>query len=597
VTVPAGDTTGSDTLTGLTPGASCTVSEPTVPAGFSLTSISPNPVTIGAAGTPPVVVTATNAHLLGSLDLTKQTTTPPTTDTDFTLHVDCGTNSFQGDVTITEPAGATSASAAPITDLPYGTTCAVTEPTLPTGWALQSITPESVTIGAGGVATATVTAVNAATNVGDLQLVKDITGPSDGQAHTFTLHVSCTDGAVADVPVTVPAGDTTGSDTLTGLTPGASCTVSEPTVPAGFSLTSISPNPVTIRAAGTPPVVVTATNAHLLGSLEVSKQLTAPATSASQFEFTLDCDGTAFDRTISVDVAAGATSGSTVLDSLPVDLHCDLTEPQPPPGYEVASISPTDGMTVGSGPPVTITATDTATTGAVAIVKQLTGGVSDLDLPIALNLTCTNPALSRQAAITLPSGATSAQTVETGLPIGAQCAVTESTPPAPLAEVGVSPATVTVGAGQPVTVTVTNSIDSFNATLTKQVTAPTAATVTFGFLAACNDPVVTHTVAVTVPAGGTQATLATGIPGNVACTFSEPESPAWTPVSRTPTDGTVTDVAPSVAFVNRAVTGVVLAATGFAGAPFFFAAGMGALLCGTGFVTLSKARSRRRRAD
>ncbi len=472
--------------------------------------------------------------------------------------MDCDGTAFDSDVTITVPAGASSADAAPISGIPFGTTCTVTEPTPPAGWKVQAIEPSAVVIGSGGETTVNVTVHNATIRIvdaaGSLQLVKQLTGPSDGVAHSFTLHVVCTpDGFTTDATLTVPAGDTAAAVTLTGLTPGASCTISEPTPTPGFTLTSISPNPVIIAPGDQPTVVVTATNDRQLGSLQVIKQLSAAATSPAQFEFTLDCDGTDFDRNLALEIPAGASTANTVVSGLPVGLHCILSEPQSPAGYQLTSITPSGGVSVESAPDTAmITATNTAVPGAIQIIKQLTGGTADETLPIQLQLACTNPDLTRDVQITLPAGASAAQTLETGLPVGANCTVTEPAPPAPLTTVYIAPTTVIVEAGPPVTVTVTNHLDDYTGQLTKQITAPSAAPVTFSFLLACNDPRANRQLTLTVPTGATQSSLtAPDIRGNVACTLSEPEIAGWTLVNRTPSDGTITAATPTVTFLNQ----------------------------------------------
>ena len=136
-------------------------------------------------------------------------------------------------MTITAPAGASSADAAPITGIPFGTTCTVSEPTPPAGWGLQAIEPASVVIGAAcRVPTLTVTAHNVLISIveepGSLQLVKQLTGPSDGVAHRLLCTSACTDGFTTDAtltfrPVTPPPPRRSPVSTS-----GASCTISEP---------------------------------------------------------------------------------------------------------------------------------------------------------------------------------------------------------------------------------------------------------------------------------------------------------------------------------------------------------------------------------
>ena len=419
------------------------------------------------------------------------------------------------------------------------------------------------------------------------------------------MHVVCTDGFTTDATLTVPAGDTAASVTLTGLTPGASCTVSEPAPTPGFTLTSISPNPVVIAPGDQPSVVVTATNDRQLGSLQVVKQLTTAATSPAQFVFTLDCDGTAFDRNLTLDIPVGATTANTVISGLPVGLHCNVTEPQSSPGYQLISITPSGGVTVGSGPETaTITATNIAIPGALQIIKHLVGGTADEVLPIQLHLACTNPSLSRDVQITLPAGVSTGQTLESGLPSGSSCTVTEPAPPAPLALVEITPSSVIVGAGQTAAVTVTNDLDGYTGELTKQITAPAASPVTFTFLLACNDPSADRQLTLTVPSGATQSSLAVAnIRGNVACTVSEPEITGWTLVDRTPSNGTITAATPTITFLNSPgqsqtpspARPAELAFTGFAHLGLLFGGGVLAILSGSLLIAVSTIGPKRRR--
>jgi choice-of-anchor A domain-containing protein len=597
LTVLAGSDSARTEIGGIAVGAVCTVTETAAPSDWQAVSISPTSVTIASEGTPPVTVTALDNVRLGDLRLIKQTTTAPTTATTFMLHVDCG-SALVTHVAITVPAGMTIGSAPPITGLPFGTTCVVSEPSLPSGWILQSISPSSVVIGAGGATTVTVTATNAPTGVtANLSLIKQLTGGSDDTTHQFVLHVACTDGTSTDVTVTIPAGDTSGEATLEGLTPGAQCMVTEPAPNAGFNLTSVTPNRVTVGLASQAPVVVTATNDYQTGSLQVVKQLTAPAPSAAAFEFTLDCDGTAFDRPLTLDVPGGATSATTTISGLPVGIHCTLTEVNSPAGYLPTSITPSGGVTVGAAPATaTLTAVNTAIPGALKIVKDLSGGTADLVVPIQVHLACTDPTFSRDAGITLPPGDTTAQILVTELPVGAHCAVTEAAPPAPLTFVGVSPASVTIGVGPPVTVTVTNHLDGYTGALTKRLTTTASTPVTFTFTMACDDPQFDRHLTLTMTAASAQASLTVaGIPGNVACTLSEPETPGWTPVSRTPTDGTITAAAPTVIFLNQ--PDPILPLTGITGPDLPLAIGAALVLSGGLLTALSTRLGKRQRRN
>ena len=76
----------------------------------------------------------------------------------FDLTLDCSDDLFDTAVPVDIPAGSTSVIES-FSGIPTGVTCQVDEPTLPAGWTLESIEPESVTI---SEEPATITVTNAA---------------------------------------------------------------------------------------------------------------------------------------------------------------------------------------------------------------------------------------------------------------------------------------------------------------------------------------------------------------------------------------------------------------------------------------------------
>lgn len=597
LTVPAGSTSASATIAPIAVAAVCRVTETATDPNWTPGQISPTSVQIGDPNDPPVVVTAADARRLGALQLVKTTTAPPTVDTTFTFTVDCDGTAFDRRVPITVPAGQTSASAVPLTGLPFGTTCAVTEVDVPAGWSVHDISPASVVVGAGGAATVTVTATDARQLAG-VALIKRVTGPVDGVGHSFGLHVACSDGFAADAAIAVPAGSTSGRTELGGITSGATCTVTEPDQPPGFAPVTIDPASVTVGAAGTPPVEVTATDAHLIGELAVEKRLTSAAATDVTFELTLDCDGTAFDQRVSLPIAAGAELVRRTLTGLPLGLHCEPTEPEPSAPYRLVEITPTDGITVGADAAATLTAVNDRELGAVWIVKRLEGGPSDHPTIVRLRLACTGPDVTRRVVAVIPAGRHTEAILVDGVPVGARCTVDEARPDAPFGFVGVSPASVVVGTGEPVVLTVRNVMRTYEVRVVKRLTSLAPSGARFSFLLACNDPTYDRDVRVSIAAGGTAGTVrSAAIPVTVACTVSEPEQDGWHLVSRSPVDGTATDTAATITFVNAAdgavaATGPVAAMGLLRLALLLLGAGV---LCGAaGVTTAGRGRHRRR---
>ena len=155
---------------------------------------------------------------------------------------------------------------------------------------------------------------------------------------------------------------------VTGDIPaGTECAISEPTVPAGWSLVSVSPGSVTVTA-GTPQTVqVVVTNVRTTGVITVTKNLVGAANgAATSFTFDVDCPGTAYDQSLSINVTNG-TSGSATTKAIPTGLTCTVTE-RSVVDWKLTAVVPSNGAVQPGG---TVTFTNTRLAGTLNIVKAV----------------------------------------------------------------------------------------------------------------------------------------------------------------------------------------------------------------------------------
>src|SRR5207253_17013 len=142
-------------------------------------------------------------HTTGSLTISKTVNTGGSgfTSGTFGVHVDCGTaGTF--DKTITYP---TSGSVT-ITGIPTGSSCTVTETTMPTpptgySWGTPVISGSPASISTKGQ-TVTVNVKNTLTrDTGSLAITKTLVGAPQGFNPTFTIHYDCGNGLSGNVSV------------------------------------------------------------------------------------------------------------------------------------------------------------------------------------------------------------------------------------------------------------------------------------------------------------------------------------------------------------------------------------------------------------
>lgn len=326
----------------------------------------------------------------GSITLVKQVSgPPPTAATTFTIVVDCGTEGGVHDVALRVPVGATQARER-LSGLPVGTVCAVREPNPPPGWQFDSISPSTVTVPAVGEPEVTVTATNLH-ELGTVRLVKRLDGPA-AVAGSVAVRLACTDGTVRSVLLTVPAGSTRSSATVSGIVTGAVCTVTETATTPDWEQVSVSPSSVTVGDANSPPVVIAATNARRLGSLQLVKQTVVPPTVDTAFGLDVDCDGTSFERTVTITVAAGSISAlGRPIGGIPYGTTCSVTESSVPTGWDAVGIVPSSVVIGAAGSPVaTITATNARGIAGLELRKDVTGPPAATARSFVLHVDCSD---------------------------------------------------------------------------------------------------------------------------------------------------------------------------------------------------------------
>ena len=391
-------TNNDQTLPNITPGQ-YTVSEPTQPASWNLTSIAPTqPINIaGGSSCGGNVVTVTDTFQPGCLTVHKTATipacvvgTPP--NVDFTVKI-VGP-SYPG------PTGTTLTFHlvnGVITNNDQTLTCilpgayTVSEPTQPASWNLTSILPaQPINIAAGSSCGANVVTVTDTFQPGCLTVHKTATIPA------------CVVGTPPDVDFTVeivgpsypgPTGTTmtfhlvngviTNNDqTLTCILPGA-YTVSEPTQPASWNLTSILPvQPINIAAGSSCGAnVVNVTDTYQTTCLTVHKTATIPACvvgTPPDVDFTVKIVGPSYPGPTGTTLTFHLVNG--VITNNDQTLTCILpgaytvSEPTQPASWNLTSITPTQPINIAAGSSCganVVTVTDTFQPGCLTIYKSL----------------------------------------------------------------------------------------------------------------------------------------------------------------------------------------------------------------------------------
>ena len=468
VTLTGGE---SATVDDIAAGAECTVTE-SEDGGATSVVVTPSPVTIEADET--VTVTATNTFDLGAVEVTK------VVDGDaaefgvgpFEVSIEC---TFEGEPVPIDPASQTFGPGETVTfdGLPVGAECTVTE--TGTGGATSSTltvdgsdpvdgTTVDVTVPAGqdGGGTVEITATNTF-DAGAITASKTVDGQGAQYAQgPYGLTLTCTfDGAeieIPDPPGATQTVDDGGSVTWEGLPIGAECEVTE-SDPNQATSTTIEPGSVVVGGddGSETDVQVQVTNTYDLGGLTVAKEVTGAGAEFGVGPFTVSLECT-FEG-VDVPIPGGATrtvepGGSVTYDDLPVGAECSVTETEDYGAQDVQVDPDPVVVPADDAEQVTVTVTNRFDVGTIEVDKELAGlGALYGPGPFEVTLECT----FQGEPIEIPGGAVRVFTpddpaVYDGLPVGAECTVTETD------DFGASSTTMSVGGGDPVDGTTVDGI-------------------------------------------------------------------------------------------------------------------------------------------
>ena len=348
--------------------------------------------------------------------------------------------------------------------LPVGAECDLTE-TDAGGATFTQIVPDSVVVG-GEEEEIVEFEVTNTFEVGDVAVTKVVDGAgAEFGTGPFTVELACTFNGQ---PITIPDGaertlspEDGMSATWVGLPIAAECEVAE-TDDGGATSTQISPDSLVIgedEEAG-----FTVTNTFDLAPVSVTKVVDGEGAEFGTGPFTVELSCTFQGEAVDLGDAAqivlvadetGAWTG------LPVGAECEVTETDNGGATSVEivpSIFPVTGDTDESDP-VAVTVTNTFDLGEVGVTKVVDGeGAAEFGTgPFTMELACTFQGedidLGEDAERVVGAGGTGTWS---GLPIGADCAVTE-TDDGGATSTQITPESLVIGADAEAGFTVTNT--------------------------------------------------------------------------------------------------------------------------------------------
>src|SRR5205807_2538981 len=204
-------------------------------------------------------------------------------------------------------------------------------------------------------------------------------------------------------------------------------------------------------------------------------------------------------------VAVSGPSGST----------CKVTETDPPPGFQLPdTVTHSFTIPVGTSGATIINFVDPLAPGSIKIEKTAPAGSQST--VFHFTITCTNPSNVYHVQVTGSNSVT-----QSGIPAGSSCTVTEDNPGSTFNPPTINPSgAFTVGAGQTVTVTVTNTLAPGAVTITKVAPANEQNTV-FHFSLDCTNPTQHYDLQVT----GSNSVTQDNIPAGSSCKVTETDLP------------------------------------------------------------------------
>jgi len=233
-------------------------------------------------------------------------------------------------------------------------------------------------------------------------------------APTFQFTVACP--AVAGYPRSLTVVGSGTAETPSDIPFGTNCTVTETATPGWAQSGAQSVQPVDQAVEN-----VSFTNTRQTGSLIVNKSTVG---GDGTFDFTVACDGTAWDVTRSI-TTAGGTGQSTAVTGIPAGVNCTVTETQQTGWTQTAA--PAGPLTIVAGQQATASFTNTRQTADLVITKAVSGTYL---LPVSGSFQFTvdcGVAGTFSRTISASNTANGTATVS-GIPVGTSCTVTETVP-------------------------------------------------------------------------------------------------------------------------------------------------------------------------
>jgi uncharacterized repeat protein (TIGR01451 family) len=402
---------GESTTKGVPTGATCKVTETT--NGNYATVVSGDITSNGGSTVMSAnrSVTFTNTRNYGKITVTKTLvgiTGDPTANPtpSFTFDVTCPNVSGYPKALSVVGSGSVSTSA----DIPYGVQCNVSERSnsqYSTPGASQDIT------------------VNAADNSvkitntrksGSYTVSKATTG---GDAK-FSFAVDC-DGTTFDRTIELTTVNGSASTTVTGLPTGISCKVTENDLTGWTRTAPANSAAITASIPDSGAATFAFSNVRQTSDLVITKAISGttawPVTGV--FTFTVDCDGTAYDSTKTIDTSVAS---SVSISGIPVNTKCKITE-NGTTGWKLDTT--VTGNTAARDVTIqaadnNVTFTNTRDTGDITVNKTIDQGSGTFEFV----LSCGGKKIDTKT-ITISTGTTGTAKF-TGIPTGSDCTVTET---------------------------------------------------------------------------------------------------------------------------------------------------------------------------
>jgi hypothetical protein len=387
---------------------------------------------------------------LGDLELVKSLKGGPEDYTGpFTIEYSCSMDDAIGKSGSKEIAAGSSAM---VMDIPAGSKCVVSEPSLPappTGYAFgdPSFDPSATVNITSGEMTTVTTQNSLERSSGSLQILKELKNPDDAKVpDTFGIDYAC---MIGDEVTKSGSEDVTPG--MTGVTvsdipTGSTCTVTEqerPMIP-GFTWANPSYDPrsgaVDIESDGQTYMVKVINQIFKdnpgRGQLELAKNLSGgPESYTGPFTLEYVCSKEGHDD-VSGSRTVDAGSSAMISDLLPGS-ECVVSEPTlptPPSGFSfgVPTFEPSATVQIKSKDKVTVTTKNTLTRdeGNLRITKSLTGTPADYDPDFDVSYTCTMEGEDDiTGSATVAAGGSVDLPNEGTIPTGYECTVVEGALP------------------------------------------------------------------------------------------------------------------------------------------------------------------------